>query len=118
MFRKGKRPHINNVELGRNGRHRSNLWNYAGADSFSAERDQFNTHIRDTDTPEQLSGGEPTVTGNDLSPSVDQHRIGEPKRADTVCNLAHLLAAMATRVAERGAEIARLAHLRIGKPGW
>ncbi len=40
VFRKGKRPHVNNVELGRNGRHRSNVWNYAGVNSFSAERDE------------------------------------------------------------------------------
>jgi DNA modification methylase len=38
VFKKGKRPHINNVELGSNGRHRSNVWNYAGANSFSAAR--------------------------------------------------------------------------------
>jgi DNA modification methylase len=40
VFRKGRRPHVNNVELGRNGRHRSNVWNYAGANSFSAEREE------------------------------------------------------------------------------
>lgn len=39
VFRKGRRSHVNNVELGRNGRHRSNVWNYAGVNSFSAERD-------------------------------------------------------------------------------
>jgi len=38
VFKKGKRPHINNVKLGSNGRHRSNVWNYAGANSFSASR--------------------------------------------------------------------------------
>ena len=38
VFKKGKRAHINNVELGSNGRHRSNVWNYAGANSFSANR--------------------------------------------------------------------------------
>lgn len=38
VFKKGKRPHINNVELGSNGRHRSNVWTYAGANSFSANR--------------------------------------------------------------------------------
>ncbi len=38
VFKKGRRPHINNVELGKNGRHRSNVWNYAGVNSFSAER--------------------------------------------------------------------------------
>ena len=40
VFRKGRRPHTNNVELGRNGRHRSNVWSYAGVNSFSAERDE------------------------------------------------------------------------------
>lgn len=45
VFRKGRRPHVNNVELGRNGRHRSNVWSYAGANSFSAEReDVLNWH--------------------------------------------------------------------------
>lgn len=38
VFKKGKRPHINNVELGSNGRYRTNVWNYAGANSFSGSR--------------------------------------------------------------------------------
>ena len=45
VFRKGRRPHINNVELGRNGRHRSNVWTYAGANSFlSGREDVLNWH--------------------------------------------------------------------------
>lgn len=40
VFKKGRRPHVNNVELGRNGRHRSNVWQCAGVNSFSAERAQ------------------------------------------------------------------------------
>ena len=32
-------PAINNVELGRHGRYRTNVWRYAGMNSFSAERD-------------------------------------------------------------------------------
>jgi hypothetical protein len=31
LFKKGKAPHINNVELGKHGRWRSNLWTYPGA---------------------------------------------------------------------------------------
>ena len=38
VYKKGKRPHVNNVELGANGRHRSNLWTYAGANTFKAGR--------------------------------------------------------------------------------
>ncbi len=34
VFKAGRAPHINNVELGRNGRSRSNVWTYAGANSL------------------------------------------------------------------------------------
>ncbi len=34
MFKAGRAPHVNNVELGRNGRDRSNVWDYAGANSL------------------------------------------------------------------------------------
>lgn len=39
VFKNGAAPHINNVELGRFGRSRSNVWNYPGANSFGKERD-------------------------------------------------------------------------------
>lgn len=38
VFRHGDVSHINNVQLGRLGRHRSNLWTYAGATTFSRSR--------------------------------------------------------------------------------
>jgi DNA modification methylase len=34
VFRNGPQPHCNNIQLGRFGRSRSNLWFYAGANSF------------------------------------------------------------------------------------
>ena len=34
VFRNGKEAHLNNVQLGRFGRNRTNVWNYAGANSF------------------------------------------------------------------------------------
>ncbi len=34
VFRKGPGPHRNNVELGRHGRNRTNVWAYPGANSF------------------------------------------------------------------------------------
>jgi DNA modification methylase len=39
VFKKGRAAHTNNVELGKHGRNRSNVWAYAGMNSFSAERD-------------------------------------------------------------------------------
>jgi len=38
IFRVGDDPHLNNIELGRHGRHRSNVWHYAGANTFRAGR--------------------------------------------------------------------------------
>jgi len=35
----GSGPHINNVELGRFGRNRSNVWGYAGVNGFGQDRD-------------------------------------------------------------------------------
>lgn len=38
VFKNGYAPHINNVQLGKNGRYRTNVWDYAGANSFGATR--------------------------------------------------------------------------------
>ena len=40
VFKSGSGPHINNVNLGRHGRNRTNVWSYAGANGFSATRDE------------------------------------------------------------------------------
>jgi DNA modification methylase len=40
VFKKGQAQHANNVELGRFGRNRTNVWSYAGANAFGRERDQ------------------------------------------------------------------------------
>jgi DNA modification methylase len=39
VFKKGGEAHVNNVELGRFGRNRTNVWAYAGANAFSKARD-------------------------------------------------------------------------------
>jgi hypothetical protein len=39
VFKSGRAPHINNIELGRHGRNRTNVWRYAGANSFGQGRD-------------------------------------------------------------------------------
>lgn len=38
-YKAGTAPHINNVELGKHGRYRTNIWSYAGANAFGATRD-------------------------------------------------------------------------------
>ena len=45
VFRVGEDPHLNNVELGRHGRSRSNVWHYAGVNTFRAGRlDELKSH--------------------------------------------------------------------------
>ena len=39
VFKKGTKPHINNVQLGKFGRSRTNVWTYAGVNSFGKDRD-------------------------------------------------------------------------------
>jgi hypothetical protein len=41
VFKAGDQPHLNNVELGRHGRNRSNVWQCAGMSSFGTERDEL-----------------------------------------------------------------------------
>jgi DNA modification methylase len=45
VFRVGNSPHLNTIELGRHGRSRSNVWKYAGANTFRAGRiDDLRAH--------------------------------------------------------------------------
>jgi DNA modification methylase len=38
VFRVGSAPHLNNIQLGRHGRNRSNVWSYPGANTFRKGR--------------------------------------------------------------------------------
>ena len=40
VFKNGTEPHINNIELGRHGRYRTNVWEYAGNNSFHRGREE------------------------------------------------------------------------------
>ena len=44
VFKSGTAPHINNVELGRHGRNRTNVWSYAGVNSFGEDRGDLCLH--------------------------------------------------------------------------
>jgi DNA modification methylase len=46
VFRNGKSPHVNNVQLGRFGRNRQNVWNYPGANAFrrKGQADSLDLH--------------------------------------------------------------------------
>lgn len=40
VFKNGKEPHVNNIELGKHGRNRTNVWDYAGQTSIGSKRDK------------------------------------------------------------------------------
>jgi DNA modification methylase len=40
VFKSGTAPHRNNIELGRHGRNRTNVWEYAGANGFGRQSDE------------------------------------------------------------------------------
>jgi DNA modification methylase len=44
VWKNGTAPHINNVELGRHGRYRTNVWDYAGVNTFGSERKDLALH--------------------------------------------------------------------------
>jgi DNA modification methylase len=42
VFKNGTAPHRNNIQLGRHGRNRTNVWHYPGANSFSRNNEEGN----------------------------------------------------------------------------
>ncbi|MET4183440.1 hypothetical protein ABIB94_005559 [Bradyrhizobium sp. JR7.2] len=44
VFKSGSAPHINNIELGKFGRNRTNVWNYAGVNAFGEGRSDLQLH--------------------------------------------------------------------------
>jgi len=51
VFRNGDEQHQNNIQLGRFGRNRSNVWNYPGANAFGRKNAKRNTGFHPTPKP-------------------------------------------------------------------
>jgi DNA modification methylase len=51
VFRQGRDQHVNNVQLGRFGRNRTNVWNYPGANSFARKGQKRNLDFHPTVKP-------------------------------------------------------------------
>jgi DNA modification methylase len=54
VSRNGKQAHLNNVQLGRFGRNRTNVWNYAGANSFPRKGKEKALDLHPTTKPISL----------------------------------------------------------------
>ena len=44
LYKNGDAPNVNNIQLGKYGRYRTNVWNYAGVNSFGVHRDDLKMH--------------------------------------------------------------------------
>ena len=44
VFKKGLQPHVNNIQLGRFGRHRSNVWTYPGQNDLGSAKSKLSLH--------------------------------------------------------------------------
>ncbi|MET4218175.1 DNA modification methylase [Bradyrhizobium sp. LB14.3] len=51
VFRNGPEPHLNNIQLGKFGRNRQNVWNYAGSNAFARKGSKRNLELHPTVKP-------------------------------------------------------------------
>jgi 3-methyladenine DNA glycosylase Mpg len=83
MFKKGAAPHVNNVELGRRGRWRSNLWAYPGASSLGSDaRRGLKDHptVKPTAMLEDAFSPSPIAATSSLTRSSAPARPSSPQR--------------------------------------
>ena len=82
VFKKGGEPHINNVELGRHGRWRSNVWEYAGASSLGSDARE-GLELHPTVKPRHLGHPRPQALSNRRA--AQKTRLSQ----DRACDPAH-----------------------------
>lgn len=51
VFKNGSAPHLNNIQLGRFGRNRTNVWNYSGGNAFAKRGSRRNLELHPTVKP-------------------------------------------------------------------
>jgi DNA modification methylase len=54
VFKNGAHPHLNNIQLGRFGRHRTNVWHFAGSNAFARKGSRRNLELHPTVKPPLL----------------------------------------------------------------
>src|SRR5262245_63035739 len=67
VFRVGNEPHLNNVELGRHGRSRSNVWHYGSHSTRSSQMRETRGRIRKNKSNKSRTASLPS--GSSVSPS-------------------------------------------------
>jgi hypothetical protein len=93
VFKKGDAPHINNFELGQHGRYRTNVWSYAGVNTFKGKgRELLSLHptVKPVALVAEVDGDRHLIPGllNDAQTGPPCLRAFEPtaKRASPACS--------------------------------
>lgn len=130
IAKKGKAPHTNNVELGRFGRYRTNIWDYAGVNSFGKTRmEDLADHptvkptalvadaIRDVTHPGEViidafMGSGTTILAAERTKRIAYGMDIEPKYIDVAVRRWEAMTGKRAMLAETGETIAELALRR------
>jgi hypothetical protein len=75
LFKNGTAPHVNNIELGRHGRWRSNVWTYPGASSLGSENQCRTTPLEQTSLPCLSTAAQPSLARGPRSRQPRRHCI-------------------------------------------
>lgn len=134
IAKKGKAPHTNNVELGRHGRYRTNIWDYAGVNSFGKTRmEDLADHptvkptalvadaIRDVTHPGEVvidafMGSGTTILAAERTKRIAYGMDIEPKYIDVAVRRWEAMTGRKTVLAETGETFAEVAERRT-RPG-
>ena len=131
IAKKGKAPHTNNVELGRHGRYRTNIWDYAGVNSFGKTRmEDLADHptvkptalvadaIRDVTHPGEVvidafMGSGTTILAAERTKRTAYGMDIEPKYIDVAVRRWEAMTCRKATLAETGETFAQVAERRI-----
>ena len=134
VLKVGSAPHVNNVELGKHGRYRTNVWNYAGVNSFGKGRDEaLAMHptvkpvalvadaIRDCSKRKDLILDCFAGSGTTLVAAHTTGRKGygielDPHYVDTIVRRMEAATGETARLAETGETFAEVQARRAGEP--
>jgi DNA modification methylase len=135
VYKNGAAPHINNVELGRHGRYRTNVWDYAGQNSFKSRKsDLLSQHptpkpvpmvadaIRDCSNPLDLvldpfGGSGSTLIAAEITKRYARLIELEPRYIDVTIRRWQLKTGLSATLASTGQSFEQVASERLGAAG-
>jgi DNA modification methylase len=133
LFKAGTGRHVNNVELGRHGRYRTNVWSYPGVNSFGAGREDLELHptvkpvelvadaIRDCSHRKQIvldafAGSGTTLIAAELTGRFGRAIELDPRYCDLIVRRMDQVCGLEARLEATGQTFEEVAAKRSGNP--